>query len=167
MFLSILGFILFLIILSFIFSVFIPLFLIIALIVIVTRTDLKNGLVIAGVIALAGYVITQDVITLTNVLMFPVIVFVFKSIEPKAFDQPIFGSNYTLNISNISKLFLIALVFMALGSLFSGLIGWMFDLSFILGLIVLIPILIVFGIVSQLVFILVILPLMTLIKNFI
>lgn len=53
---------------------------------------------------------------------------------------------------------------MALGLLFSGLIGWMFGLSFILGLIVLIPILIVFGIVSQLVFILVILPLMTLIK---
>jgi hypothetical protein len=165
MFLSLLGFILVLIVLSLLFSVFIPVFLITALVLIVTRTDLKNGLVVAGIIAFAGYLITQDVLTLTNVLMFPIIVYIFKRIEPKAFDQPIFGPNYTINLSNIIKLFVIAVVFMALGSLFSGILGWVFGISILIGLIVLIPLLIIFGILSQLVFILIIIPLMAFIKS--
>lgn len=165
MFISILSFIVFLILLSLAFSIFLPIFLILALVVIVTRTDLKNGLVIALIIAIAGYVMTEDILSLTNILMFPVIVYVFKRIEPKAFKNPIFGPNYQIDINNMLKLFVIALVFMAIGSLFSSIFGWVFGISFIVGVILFIPLLIVFGILSHLFFIFIIIPLTALLRT--
>ena len=165
MFTTILGIILTLIVLSVLFSLFLPIFLVLGLVFIISRFDLKNGILISIIIGLVGYLITDDVLSLTNILMFPLIVYVFKRFEPQAFEKPLVGPNYFMNVESILKLILIAAVFMGIGSLFSSLVGWVFGLSVLLGLILLIPLLIVCFIVSNLIFVFVVIPLTGLIKT--
>lgn len=165
MFISLLGFILTLIILLVLFSLFLPVFLILLLILLLTRTDLKNGLIIAAIIAFAGYLVTDDVLSLTNIIMFPVIVIVFKRIEPSVFHEPMFRANSITRTDNIVKLFLISVVFIGLGSIFSTILTSLFGASFLLGILLLIPILSIFGVLSHIMIVIVIIPLMSFIES--
>lgn len=165
MFLSLIGLLLGFIIILVLFSLFLPFFLIFLVVLIVTRTDLVNGIVIAAVIAFAGYLVTDDLISLTNIIMFPIIVYVYKRIEPSVFHEPMFRANNITHIDNLVKLFVVSVVFIALGSLFSTIISSVFGASILLGLLLILPIFLTFGFVSHLVIVVVLVPLMAKIES--
>ena len=165
MFLSLIGMILSFMIILVLFSLFLPVFLIFLVVLIITKTDLTNGIIIAAVIAFAGYLVTDDVISLTNIIMFPIIVYVYKRIEPSIFHEPMFRANSITRVDNLIKLFVVSIVFIALGSLFSTIISSVFSTSILLGLLLIIPIFLTFGFVSHLVIVVILVPLMSKIES--
>jgi hypothetical protein len=165
MFLSLIGMLVGLIILLVLFSLFLPVFLIFLVVLIITRTDLTNGIIIAAVIAFAGYLVTDDVLSLTNIIMFPIIVYVYKRIEPSVFHEPMFRANNIIHVDNLVKLFVVSVVFIGLGSLFSSMLSSVFSASILLGFLLIIPIFLLFGLISHFVIVVVIVPLMSMIES--